>query len=100
MAGGAMRQIIETALVSPGDTNLVRVADLAERIALSATSLGRPWEVRMRDLGSSDTAASLAWLGAAWLVTTVLVTTVLVIHTLVWSGLQGIPARGVIGSVA
>jgi hypothetical protein len=43
---------------------------------------------------------SLAWLGAAWLVTTVRVTTVLVIHTLVWSGFQGIPALGVIGSVA
>ncbi|MGV8970177.1 MAG: sensor histidine kinase [Microbacteriaceae bacterium] len=53
MAAGAIRQLTEAALVTPADNNSVRIAELAERIALSATTLDEPWEIRMREIGSA-----------------------------------------------
>ncbi len=53
MAAGAIRQLTEAALVSPDDSHAIRIAELAERITLSATTFSQPWEIRMRDIGSA-----------------------------------------------
>jgi signal transduction histidine kinase len=60
MAEGAIRQLTDAGPNSPDKGNSVHIAELAERITRSATSLDQSWEIRMRDIGSATLPALAA----------------------------------------